>query len=83
MFLKNSLIVILLLILIPFNTFATESADEDEAGILSPEVAVKHKAEAPLIEELAKQRKEQTEPLNFWGSKLNPGTRRNSPGSKL
>ena len=29
MFLKNCLIVILLLILIPLNTFATESDDED------------------------------------------------------
>ena len=73
MFLKNSLIVVLLLILIPFNTFATESADEDEAGILSPEVAAQQKPVEPLLEELAKQHKEQTESLELLGVKIKPG----------
>ncbi len=73
MFLKNSLIVGMLLILIPFNTFATESDDEDEAEVLSTEVPAKHKTEAPLLEELAKQQKEQTEPLELLGVKIKPG----------
>ena len=72
MCLKNSLII-LLLILIPFNTFATESDDEDEAEVLSTEVAVEHKAEAPRLEDLAKQHKEQTEPLELLGVKIKPG----------
>ena len=71
----KNILIILLLILIPFNTFATESADEDEAGILSTEVAVKQKPVEPLLEELAKQHKEQIEPLELLGVKIKPGHR--------
>ena len=75
MFLKNCLIVILLLILIPLNTFATESDDEDGSEILSTEPAVEHKPEAslPVLEEIAKQRKEQTELFELLGVKVKPG----------
>ncbi len=72
MCLKN-ILIILLLILIPLNVFATESDDEDDAGILSTEKAAKHKVEAPLLEELARQHKEQTEPLELLGVKIKPG----------
>ena len=70
---KNSLVVLLILFLIPLNAFATESDDEDEEGIVSTETAVKHKPETPLLEELAKQHKEQTESFEMLGVKIKPG----------
>ena len=70
---KNNLVVLLILLLIPFNAFATESDDEDEEGIVSAEIATKHKPETPLLEELAKQHKEQTESFEMLGVKIKPG----------
>jgi len=75
MLLKNCLIVVLLLILIPLNTFATESDDEDGSEVLSTEIVAKHKPEAslPVLEEIAKQHKEQTELFELLGVKVKPG----------
>jgi len=72
---KNVLIVMLLLALLPFNAFATESADEDETENSPAAVTTKHKGETLFLEELAKQHKEQTEPLDLLGVKIKPGHR--------
>ncbi len=70
---KNSLFVVLLLILIPVNTFSTEGVDEDEPGVISTEIVAKHETEEPLLEELAKQHKEQTESFELLGVQIKPG----------
>jgi len=72
---KSNLLIVLLLILIPLNTFATESDEEDETGTLSTEIVTEHEPEAPLpvLEKIAKKRKEQTELFELLGVKVKPG----------